>query len=112
MATPRKSQLANRNPLETPHPASAKETPAVEVSEAQADPAPPQKPAAGSQGKKKVSFYQRKEEIPRTRAAWMHTMGHTGLTNYSHFVDAALEQFTRQLEAEYNDSKPFPEVEE
>lgn len=57
--------------------------------------------------KKKVSFYQLPEEEQRARAAWMHTMGHTGYTTITSFHEAAVSYFTRHLEAEYNDSKPF-----
>lgn len=57
--------------------------------------------------KKKVSFYQLPEEEQRARAAWMHTMGHTGHTTITSFHEAAVSHYTRQLEAQYNDSKPF-----
>ncbi|MGP9587211.1 hypothetical protein ACT3TB_16300 [Micrococcaceae sp. AOP34-BR2-30] len=63
--------------------------------------------AAGKGKKKKIGFYQTPEEAARTRAAWAHTMGHTGHTTITSYMEAAIASYTRQLEAEYNDSKPF-----
>ena len=57
--------------------------------------------------KKKVSFYQLPVEEDRARAAWMHTMGHTGHTTITSFMEAAVSEYTRKLEEQYNDSTPF-----
>lgn len=68
-----------------------------------------QAPRSATKGakKKKVSFYQLPAEEDRAKAAWMHTMGHTGHTTITSFFEAAVSEYTRKLEERYNDSKPF-----
>lgn len=120
MAQARRSALAGRNAATSPvatTPSAPQE--ATEAPESTAEPSappsapadaanPPEQPSAASKGKrKKVSFYQHVDEEARARAAWMHTMGHTGHTTITSFMEAAVANYTRMLEAEYNDSKPF-----
>lgn len=57
--------------------------------------------------KKKVSFYLSPDEEARAEAARNFTMGHTGLKTVTSYYERAIAEFTRKLEAEYNDSKPF-----
>lgn len=57
--------------------------------------------------KKKANFYQTEEDEARAQAAWRHTMGHTGIRYWTEYVEEAVRQFTRDLERDYNDSRPF-----
>jgi len=57
--------------------------------------------------KKKVSFYLAPEEETRAKAAWQFTMGFTNHRTWTSFFEEAVRRYTRELEAEYNDSKPF-----
>lgn len=79
---------------------------AASASGAIAAPQEASEPAA-SKKKKKVSFYQLPAEEDRARAAWMHTMGHTGHRTITSFMEAAVSTYTRELEKQYNDSTPF-----
>lgn len=88
--------------------------PAEEVSstqQAQEATATPAKPSVASEGaaekKVKVGFYMFPAEKARARAAWMNTIGHTGHTSITLFMEAAIAEYTRQLEREHNDAKPF-----
>lgn len=117
----RKSALAGKSAVAAP--AAPQEQKAPEeaqnaLQEPPAAPAPIESPAEAPKAsqrptelpkgkKKKVSFYQHREEEDRARAAWMHTMGHTGHTTITSFMEAAVANYTRQLEADYNDAKPF-----
>lgn len=120
MAQPRRSSLAGRNATTSPvvqPERTPQEAPEVSQESEQAPVAAPAPTEASkaSQGrtvapkskKKKVSFYQHPEEEERARKAWMHTMGHTGHTTITSFMEAAVANYTRQLEAEHNDAKPF-----
>lgn len=71
--------------------------------------APKQTPQAAPKApkKKKVSFYLSPEEEARAEAARIFTAGHTGLKTVTSYYEQAIAEFTRKLEAEYNDSKPF-----
>lgn len=95
---PEEAQNASQEPLTSP---ATTEDPTDASKGAQQ----PTEPPKGK--KKKVSFYQHREEEDRARAAWMHTMGHTGHTTITSFMEAAVANYTRQLEADYNDAKPF-----
>lgn len=120
MTQPRRSQLAGMNAATSPmtQPQSAAQQ-APEAAQEPAQPpvpattgeavsqAPQERTAAPKSKKKKVSFYQHPEEEARARAAWMHTMGQTGHTKLTQFMEAAVASYTRQLEAEYNEAKPF-----
>lgn len=113
----RQSALANRNPV-APPPGTSQQPP-VEAAEnyPEADEtASAAKEAATSEGqgqaspkpkKKKVSFYQLPAEEARAKAAWAFTMGHTGHRTVTSFYEEAVSSYTRELEAKYNDSKPF-----
>lgn len=57
--------------------------------------------------KEKRNFYMLPSEEARSRAAWMHTMGHTQHLSVTSFYEAAIASYTRELEKLYNDSKPF-----
>ena len=57
--------------------------------------------------KKKVSFYLAPEEESRAKAAWQFTMGHTEHLTWTSFFEESVRRYTRELEAKYNDSKPF-----
>lgn len=115
----RKSALSGRTVVDpvTDQQANPEDPPAATQEPAEPSEAhnPPEKAAKlgerGSTGakakKKKVSFYQLPEEEDRARAAWMHTMGQTGHTTITSFMEAAVATYTRQLEAQHNDSKPF-----
>ncbi len=82
--------------------AMAPAAPAASAAPREATKAAPKAPK-----KKKVSFYLAPEEEARAEAARLFTMGHTGLTTVTSYYEQAIAEFTRKLEAEYNDSKPF-----
>lgn len=120
MAQPRRSSLAGRNATTSPVvqpestaqeapevPQEAEQPPATASAPAEAPKAAQGRTATPKSKKKKVSFYQHPEEEERARKAWMHTMGHTGHTTITSFMEAAVANYTRQLEAEHNDAKPF-----
>lgn len=115
----RRSSLAGMNPIATP----VTEQTAEESSKTSEDVAAPQNPitppaaseasrkapqaAPKAPKKKKVSFYLSPEEEARAEAARIFTAGHTGLKTVTSYYEQAIAEFTRKLEAEYNDSKPF-----
>lgn len=120
MTQQRRSSLAGLNAATSPiaQPQSSSQQAPEAAQEASQDPtqatagdsasSPSQeRTAAPKSKKKKVSFYQHPEEEARARAAWMHTMGQTGHTKLTQFMEAAVASYTRQLEAEYNEAKPF-----
>lgn len=113
----RASTFANSSAIAPP----AASEPSQEASETedvadQAEEAPQRrrarKSSAGGEAPKKkpVSFYMDPEEIDRARSAQMFTAGHTGLMSKTAFYEEAVAQYVRELEAKYNDSKPFPPV--
>lgn len=113
----RQSALANRNPVapppgiaQQPHEERAESYPEADettssVKEATAHEG--QDMASPKPKKKKVSFYQFPTEEARAKAAWAFTMGHTGHRTVTSFYEEAVSRYTRELEARYNDSKPF-----
>lgn len=107
--TPKSSPLAGRSPSvpET----SVQEEPAEAVDPAQE---PTHRPAAASarsaaakEKKERRNFYSTPSDHARTEAARKYTMGFTDYTSYTAFVEAAVNEKTRQLEAEHNDGRPW-----
>lgn len=115
----RRSSLSGMSPIATP----VTEQPAKDPVKASAEVEVPQQPeesptaadapkkapqaAPKAPKKKKVSFYLSPEEEARAEAARIFTAGHTGLKTVTSYYEQAIAEFTRKLEAEYNDSKPF-----
>ena len=108
-------------------------TPAAEVSETSEKAA--QEPSTTIQGSQKLSrtemsaewptaakkakpkrerrvYYMDPNEHARAEAAYAFTAGHTRLRSWTAFVEAAIQVKTRSLEAKYNDSRPFTELED
>lgn len=107
--TPRPSKLAGRSAASPMQPMQDAE-PAEDTTPAPAPaPAPPEpKTKSGRNLKKpKVSFYAQEEDEERARAAWLHTAGHTGHKTWTAFLEEAMNSYTRRLEGEYNNQKPF-----
>jgi len=101
---------AAAQPTEEPVKASAEvAAPQNPTVPATASEAPKKAPQAAPKApkKKKVSFYLSPEEEARAEAARIFTAGHTGLKTVTSYYEQAIAEFTRKLEAEYNDSKPF-----
>lgn len=104
----RKSSLTNR-------PAAAPREdwqPTAEEGPARAEPEPTPKeaspqPRVEKKKRPKVSFYADEDEQARANAAWLHTAGHTGHKTLTSFLETAMIKYARELESEYNDSKPF-----
>lgn len=116
MAERRKSKFGQGSSIAPVSPAPQEEPqgPAVAAASAIEAPdtaAPAEKAPAASEGaaekKVKVGFYMLPSEKNRARAAWMNTIGHTGHTSITLFYEAAIAEYTRQLEREHNDSRPF-----
>lgn len=107
----RPSALADRTPSAPQHTAelAPQEQQARPVEptapEASAGPAP----RAGDAGKKKHrrNFYSTVVDHQRTEAARKHTMGFTDYSSYTAFVEDAVNRRTRELEAQYNDGRPW-----
>lgn len=57
-------------------------------------------------------YYMDQDQHARAEAAYAFTAGHTRLRSWTAFVEAAIEEKTRALEAKYNDSKPFTELDD
>lgn len=95
-------------PQEEPQGPAVADSGAVEALESAA-PSPKAAAASGGAAEKKVKvgFYMLPAEKSRARAAWMNTIGHTGHTSITLFYEAAIAEYTRQLEQEHNDSRPF-----
>lgn len=109
----RRSELAGRSPVkpldapegheETNVAPETQETPEV-TSQAAAKP-------AGETSKddeaKKVGFYMKPSDLTRAKRAHTTTIIHTELRSWTAYVNEAVMAYTKQLEAQYNDSKPF-----
>lgn len=105
--TPRPSKFANRSAASPVQPLQEAE-PAEGAAPAPEPPAPEPKAKSGRNLKKpKVSFYAKEEDEERARAAWLHTAGHTGHKTWTAFLEEAMNSYTRRLEGEYNNQKPF-----
>jgi hypothetical protein len=104
---PRPSKLAGRSAASPVQPMQEAEPP-EDIALAPAPPAPEPKAKSGRNLKKpKVSFYAQVEDEERARAAWLHTAGHTGHKTWTAFLEEAMNSYTRYLEGEYNNQKPF-----
>lgn len=85
---------ASTTPTQTPTPAAPTSAPT---------PAPaPKKPA-----RKQVTSYHDEDALKRAKQAHLFTQGHTGYKGWTEFVEAAVNQHTKDLEAKYNESRPF-----
>lgn len=102
-------------PPAAPHPAEQPPEPALGE---EVNPKAPREPKSAPRAeqaaseplkdkKKKVSFYQLPADEKRARAAWMHTMGHTGHITITSFMETAIAEYTHRLEKEFNKSQPF-----
>jgi len=115
----RRSSLAGMNPISSHAAKQTAEDPAESLEEAakpqeaEAPPEPSEAPKRTTQAapkapkKKKVSFYLEPAEEARAKAAWQFTMGHTEHLTWTSFFEESVRRYTRDLEAKYNDSKPF-----
>ena len=56
---------------------------------------------------KKVGFYMKPSDLMRAKRAHTTTIIHTDLRSWTAYVNEAVMAYTKQLEAKYNDSKPF-----
>jgi len=103
---PRATEQPAKDPVRASAEVEAPQQPAVSPA---ASDAPKKAPQAAPKApkKKKVSFYLSPEEEARAEAARIFTAGHTGLKTVTSYYEQAIAEFTRKLEAEYNDSKPF-----
>ena len=110
---PRASGLQNASPTKPRNsherdvePVGAPEAPATPVTAAE----PPFQPA-GVEPKddeaKKVGFYMKPSDLTRAKRAHTTTIIHTELRSWTAYVNEAVMAYTKQLEAQYNDSKPF-----
>ena len=118
---PKKSTIAGRSPIPVEEPVLEKVTaeaapdrsvaqppelvPAVVVQPLPATPAKPGEPRYP-----KVSIYMDPERADRVRAAYMHTMSHLGTQSFSSFMGRAVMAYVEQLEKQFNDGVPFPQV--
>ncbi|MBB1517465.1 hypothetical protein H5398_16060 [Tessaracoccus sp. MC1679] len=118
---PKKSTIAGRSPIPVEEPVLEKVTaeaapersvaqppelvPAVVVQPLPAAPAKPGEPRYP-----KVSIYMDPERADRVRAAYMHTMSHLGTQSFSSFMGRAVMAYVEQLEKQFNDGVPFPQV--
>lgn len=111
--TVRPSPLAGRSPV---HPQGEPETAAVvpEATDTHSEPvkpvAAPAKPAAEVKDvdkPKKDGFYIKPSDKERAERARTTTSIHTGLRSWTAYVNEAIMVYTKQLEQQHNDSKPF-----
>lgn len=111
----RPSSLTGRSPVrpqpdaetdvQPTSPPSAPSTP-----EARSEPTsvPASKPAPKDEGKaKKVGYYMLEADLERAQRAHTTTIIHTGLRSWTAYVNEAVMAYTKQLEKEHNDSRPF-----
>lgn len=104
--SPRKSSLSGSSPL-TPPRAERNETglpPSADHETEQPS------TSGGRRWRHKVSFYQDPADTDRVRGAILYTMTTEGSRNLSQFVNDAVMAKVEELEARYNDGKPFPPV--
>lgn len=120
----RPSQL-NSSSVITPPGADAPETSVEATQEPSTTPQAPQKqsraeksaqwPTTAKKAKPKRErrvYYMDPDEHARAEAAYAFTAGHTRLRSWTAFVEAAIQEKTRSLEAKYNDARPFTELED
>ncbi len=109
----RPSSLAGRSPVKPVESPESRVEPNVATETPEAPEAAPQataKPVGGSpkdDEAKKVGFYMKPTDQIRAKRAHTTTIIHTGLSSWTAYVNEAVMAYTKQLEAKYNDSKPF-----
>lgn len=103
--TSRPSQLTGKTPVRPP---TSPELP-VEPSAAPepTTPAPTTSAATNKVEKTKVGFYMTDADLLRAQRAHTTTIIHTGQRSWTAYVNEAVMSYTKQLEQEHNDSKPF-----
>lgn len=103
------SHTAQQQPPELPEDRDKAVKPQEPTAHAEAPQEPKQAAQAARKApkKKKVSFYLAPEEEARAKAAWQFTMGFTEHLTWTSFFEESVRRYTRELEAKYNDSKPF-----
>lgn len=57
-------------------------------------------------------YYMDADQHARAEAAFAFTAGHTKLRSWTAFVESAIQEKTRALEAKYNDARPFTDLED
>lgn len=62
------------------------------------------------EGWTRTSFKHTIEEGRRARGAWFYTQAKLGIRPYWQFVQEAVNEKVARLEAEYNDGRPFPDL--
>lgn len=69
------------------------------------------RPAAGTRPRgpypRKTSFYQPGPDADRMRAAFVHTIHHTGIPSLSEFINKAVGEMVADLEREHNNGRPW-----
>lgn len=104
----RPSQLAGRSPV---HPVSDRETASESLAapvaqEVEVKPSAPA-PMPVEEKAEKVGFYMKPTDQERAKRAHTTTIIHTGLKSWTAYVNEAVMAYTKQLEQQHNDSKPF-----
>ena len=111
----RPSALTGRSPVrpqpdaETDvQPTPAPSTPSAPEARPEPVSEPVSKLAPKDEGKaKKVGYYMLEADLERAQRAHTTTIIHTGLRSWTAYVNEAVMAYTKQLEKEHNDSKPF-----
>lgn len=67
-----------------------------------------EKSAHRANRQRQVNFRMTEDDYARVNAAFQHTRAHTGDRSQRAMLTRAILAETKRLEAEYNDSKPFP----
>lgn len=86
---------------------TATPTPTPTPTPAAPAPAPTPAPAPKKPARKQVTSYHDEDALKRAKQAHLFTQGHTGYKGWTEFVEAAVNQHTKDLEAKYNESRPF-----
>lgn len=84
---------------------STSATPAPSSASPASTPAPA--PVVKKPQRKQVTYYHEGDALKRAKQAHLFTQGHTGHKGWTDFVETAVDKYTKQLEAEYNQSRPF-----
>lgn len=111
--TAKVSQLAGATPVRPVDGPVAASKPSVAPETAMAAVAPvnvastPVGPPRDADKPKKEGYYMRPSDKERAERARMTTSIHTGLRTWTAYVNEAVMAYTKELEKQHNDSKPF-----
>lgn len=109
----RTSQLANRSPVTPVNGPVGDLEPSVDLEAVQVVEVPVKaasKPVEASKDAdkpKKEGYYMRPSDKERAERARTTTAIHTGLRTWTAYVNEAVMAYTKDLEKQHNDSKPF-----